>query len=285
VFKDSKSKTLNRFSVPGLLSASGNTLISANQLKRQDGIGYAVPGDESPSSLYTGNPRNPTREIVLDTMFNGLDCLTPLSESAVKHLVDSGYAMRDFTSSPIDATDGNTRCMQILDYQSELIFYEPQLGLSASPTTADGTPSSSASAAASDAETRSTKAFTPAVKLLRRSAAAARGGNLAENELLNLNRLLPNKVKQAIKIHTLGGHGSEGTTRNFLDRTTGHGFTDENRKLFGKLLPYCTTCRQANMQPPKPQKKNPRPRLTAQQLHDAGVVQKPWIRNAPMNTK
>ena len=90
--------------MPGLLSSSGNTLISANQLKRQDGIGYSVPGDEFSSSLYTGNPRNPTREIVLDTMPNGLDCLTPLPESAANHLVDSGYFMRDFTSSPVDVT-------------------------------------------------------------------------------------------------------------------------------------------------------------------------------------
>jgi hypothetical protein len=51
VFKDPRSKILYRFTVPGLLSSSGNTLISANQLKRQDGIGYSVPGDESPSSL------------------------------------------------------------------------------------------------------------------------------------------------------------------------------------------------------------------------------------------
>ena len=126
VFKDSRSKTLYRFTVPGLLSSSGNTLISANQLKRQDGIGYSVPGDESPSSLYTGNPRNPTREIILDTMFNGLDCLTPLSASTAERLVNSGgYTMRDFTSSTVDVIDGNTRCMQIIDYQSELVFYEP----------------------------------------------------------------------------------------------------------------------------------------------------------------
>ena len=149
VFKDSRSKTLYRFTVPGLLSSSGNTLISANQLKRQDGIGYSVPGDESPSSLYTGNPRNPTREIILDTMFNGLDCLTPLPASTAERLVKSGgYTMRDFTSSTVDVIDGNTRCMQIIDYQSELVFYEPQLGCSASPTVADDTPSSSASGTA-----------------------------------------------------------------------------------------------------------------------------------------
>ena len=39
------------------------------------------------------------------------------------------------------------------------------------------------------------------------------------------------------------------------------------------------------MRPPKPQKQNSRPKLTAQQRHDAGVVRKPWTRNASMNTK
>jgi hypothetical protein len=126
-FKDPHLKViLHRFTIPALLSQQGVTLLSTKQLRSREGIGYHVPSDNNPSFLFSGNIVNPTHKLPLEQTDTGLDVLGPLTPTQLSTLVNSGYPTQDFTSSPTDSRQGNTRCKEILNYHTSLVFSEPQ---------------------------------------------------------------------------------------------------------------------------------------------------------------
>ena len=56
---DKHERILHRITVPGLLSSTGSTLLSVEQIHRQDAVGYHRPTDDTLPFLFTGNIRNP----------------------------------------------------------------------------------------------------------------------------------------------------------------------------------------------------------------------------------
>ena len=292
VVKDPHNLTLYRITVPALLSSTGNTLLSVKQLREQDGIGYHVPTSASPSFLFTGNLHNPVDKLLLDSGFNGLDLLTPLTESELNDLIQNqNHTLRDLTSSPTDVKLGKTRCTEILHYQTGLICtpstdsLTPQQALL---NTHDQPPPSDRPKTSSVSSSSHVPTSAPSIRRVRRQAAAAVGNSVSAEDLALLRRYLPNKTKQAIRLQAMGGYGNIRTTRRFLQNTVGHGLSSSDLGF----LPYNMINQQANMLPPRPQKyRNHRNQLkaqtplTLQQRHDLAAANKPWIKAAPLNTK